>query len=194
MASIVRIEVVVAVDRPRRKGEWDPRLRGLTRDICHDQFRRSAGDRVVCHIVDHSSRYGGMISIDDVLDSGSGRRVVQDGDRPGRIACSRPDAGPEWIRRVRVCKVRLERAVCSILYKDGEILADNAVAVLVDHRRGHYRRTDHGHVAAQGRQYHGCKLVMIGRRGISRTKRFLFGSVSNKIVQQARDMAVWVVC
>ena len=39
----------------------------------------------------------------------------------------------------------------------------------------------------------GCGSIMIGRRGISRTERFLFGSVSNKIVQQARDMAVWVV-
>jgi nucleotide-binding universal stress UspA family protein len=40
----------------------------------------------------------------------------------------------------------------------------------------------------------GYGSIMIGRRGISRTKRFLFGSVSNKVVQQARDMAVWVVC
>lgn len=35
--------------------------------------------------------------------------------------------------------------------------------------------------------------IMIGRRGVSRTERFLFGSVSNKIVQHARDMAVWVI-
>jgi nucleotide-binding universal stress UspA family protein len=40
----------------------------------------------------------------------------------------------------------------------------------------------------------GYGSIMIGRRGISRAKRFFFGSVSNKIVQQARDMAVWVVC
>ena len=40
----------------------------------------------------------------------------------------------------------------------------------------------------------GYGSIMIGRRGISRTRRFLFGSVSNKIVQQARDTAVWVVC
>jgi nucleotide-binding universal stress UspA family protein len=40
----------------------------------------------------------------------------------------------------------------------------------------------------------GYGSIIIGRRGISRTRRFLFGSVSNKIVQQARDMAVWVVC
>ncbi len=39
----------------------------------------------------------------------------------------------------------------------------------------------------------GYGSVMIGRRGISRTKRFLFGSVSNKIVQEARDMAVWII-
>lgn len=35
--------------------------------------------------------------------------------------------------------------------------------------------------------------IMIGRRGISLAKQFFFGSVSNKIIQQAQDMAVWVV-
>jgi len=40
----------------------------------------------------------------------------------------------------------------------------------------------------------GYGSIVLGRRGISRTKRFLFGSVSNKIVQQGRDVAVWVVC
>lgn len=35
--------------------------------------------------------------------------------------------------------------------------------------------------------------IMIGRRGISRTKQLFFGSVSNKIIQQAQNMAVWVV-
>ncbi len=39
----------------------------------------------------------------------------------------------------------------------------------------------------------GYGSIMIGRRGVSRTERFLFGSVSNKIVQQARDIAVWVI-
>ena len=36
--------------------------------------------------------------------------------------------------------------------------------------------------------------IMIGRRGLSRTERFLFGGVSNKVVQQAKKMAVWVIC
>jgi nucleotide-binding universal stress UspA family protein len=43
---------------------------------------------------------------------------------------------------------------------------------------------------AENQDYHS---IMIGRRGISRAKQFFFGSVSNKIIQQAQNMAVWVV-
>jgi nucleotide-binding universal stress UspA family protein len=39
----------------------------------------------------------------------------------------------------------------------------------------------------------GYGSIIIGRRGISRAKQFLFGSVSNKVVQQSKNMAVWVV-
>jgi len=39
----------------------------------------------------------------------------------------------------------------------------------------------------------GYGTVVVGRRGISRTKQFLFGSVSNKIIQNAKNCAVWVV-
>jgi len=35
--------------------------------------------------------------------------------------------------------------------------------------------------------------VIVGRRGLSRARQFLFGSVSNKIVHNARDCTVWVV-
>jgi len=35
--------------------------------------------------------------------------------------------------------------------------------------------------------------VIVGRRGLSRAKQFLFGSVSNKIVHNTRDCTVWVV-
>jgi nucleotide-binding universal stress UspA family protein len=43
-------------------------------------------------------------------------------------------------------------------------------------------------------QQGGYGSILLGRRGISGVKRFLLGSVSNKLVQQGRDMAVWVVC
>ncbi|MEW6670624.1 MAG: universal stress protein [Thermodesulfobacteriota bacterium] len=35
--------------------------------------------------------------------------------------------------------------------------------------------------------------VIVGRRGLSRAKQFLFGSVSNKIVHNTKDCTVWVV-
>ncbi len=39
----------------------------------------------------------------------------------------------------------------------------------------------------------GYGTVVVGRRGLSKAEQFLFGSVSNKIVQNTRDCAVWVV-
>lgn len=39
----------------------------------------------------------------------------------------------------------------------------------------------------------GYGTVVIGRRGISKREEFLFGSVSNKIVREARNCTVWVV-
>jgi nucleotide-binding universal stress UspA family protein len=35
--------------------------------------------------------------------------------------------------------------------------------------------------------------VVIGRRGVSKREEFLFGSVSNRIVRESKDCAVWVV-
>lgn len=35
--------------------------------------------------------------------------------------------------------------------------------------------------------------IIIGRRGITKAEEFLFGSISNKIIHDARDCAVWVV-
>jgi nucleotide-binding universal stress UspA family protein len=35
--------------------------------------------------------------------------------------------------------------------------------------------------------------IVVGRQGISRSEAFLFGSVSNKIVNHARNCTVWVV-
>lgn len=38
-----------------------------------------------------------------------------------------------------------------------------------------------------------CSTIVVGRQGISRSEEFLFGSVSSKIVNHARDCTVWVV-
>jgi len=39
----------------------------------------------------------------------------------------------------------------------------------------------------------GCGGIVTGRRGLSRIQEFFMGRVSNKVLQLARDMAVWVV-
>ena len=39
----------------------------------------------------------------------------------------------------------------------------------------------------------GYDTVILGRRGLSRARQLLFGSVSNKVVQNTNDCTVWVV-
>ncbi len=39
----------------------------------------------------------------------------------------------------------------------------------------------------------GCGTIVIGRRGISKVEEFFMGRVSNKVINLARDMAVWIV-
>ncbi len=39
-------------------------------------------------------------------------------------------------------------------------------------------------------QYH---TVVVGRRGVSKKEEFLFGSISKKVVGEAKDCAVWVI-
>jgi nucleotide-binding universal stress UspA family protein len=43
------------------------------------------------------------------------------------------------------------------------------------------------------RQTEAFGTIVVGRRGVSKAEEFLFGSVSNKIVNYARDCTVWVV-
>ncbi|MGD9505415.1 MAG: universal stress protein [Syntrophobacteraceae bacterium] len=39
----------------------------------------------------------------------------------------------------------------------------------------------------------GYGTIVVGRRGMSKKEEFLFGSVSSKVVREARHCAVWVV-
>jgi len=39
----------------------------------------------------------------------------------------------------------------------------------------------------------GCGTVVVGRRGVSKAEEFLFGSVSSKIVHNAKNCTVWVI-
>ena len=39
----------------------------------------------------------------------------------------------------------------------------------------------------------GCGTVVIGRRGKSRARDIIIGSITNRVVQGANNLAVWVV-
>jgi hypothetical protein len=39
----------------------------------------------------------------------------------------------------------------------------------------------------------GYGTIVVGRRGVSKVYEFLMGRVSNKVIQMAKDQAVWVV-
>jgi len=73
-------------------------------------------------------------------------------------------------------------------------LTDNGVPAFSIKTRLETGTLDTAPAILNAAQEGGYGSILMGRRGISRTKRFLLGSVSNKIVQQGRDMAVWVVC
>lgn len=40
----------------------------------------------------------------------------------------------------------------------------------------------------------GYDTIIVGRRGLSKVKEFFIGRVSNKVIQMAREKAIWVVC
>ena len=35
--------------------------------------------------------------------------------------------------------------------------------------------------------------VVVGKRGVSKAEEFLFGSISNALIHNGRDIAVWVI-
>ncbi|MCF8033284.1 MAG: universal stress protein [Desulfarculaceae bacterium] len=39
----------------------------------------------------------------------------------------------------------------------------------------------------------GYGTIVLGRRGVSKTEEFLFGSVSSMVMHKARDCAVWII-
>jgi len=49
-----------------------------------------------------------------------------------------------------------------------------------------------GTIIEEARQ-NGYSTIVVGRRGISKAREFLMGRVSNKVIQLAREMAVWII-
>jgi nucleotide-binding universal stress UspA family protein len=98
--------------------------------------------------------------------------------------------------------IDLESTIAQRLREDAEEMLSQAKTYLVERDVPAFAITTHLETKAtdvarailEEARTGGYGSIMIGRRGLSRTERFLFGSVSNKVVQQAQGMAVWVVC
>ncbi len=108
---------------------------------------------------------------------------------------------PKEIKEKSPESEKIEASLRNPLAKDAEELLANAKKTLekegvpADSIKTHLETKSTGIAGtilkfAKNQNYNS---IMIGRRGISRTKQFLFGGVSNKIIQQVQDMAVWVV-
>lgn len=50
-----------------------------------------------------------------------------------------------------------------------------------------------GEALMEYQRRHGFGTVVVGRRGLTKTEEFLYGSVSAQVVHNARECAVWVV-
>ena len=81
---------------------------------------------------------------------------------------------------------RMMEATCSLLIKAG--LPAEAIEIEV-HKKTVGVAQDILTAITEG----GYGTVVIGRRGLSRAQQFLFGSVSHKVVQNAKNCTVWVV-
>jgi nucleotide-binding universal stress UspA family protein len=102
---------------------------------------------------------------------------------------------------------RQEKEVRTFLQQARKTLEEKGVVretiteeYVVHCRSPFYTPTPHcsmGHSIAQNilmaAERGGFGTVVIGRRGLSKTEVFLFGSVSTKIIQSARNCTVWVV-
>jgi hypothetical protein len=50
-----------------------------------------------------------------------------------------------------------------------------------------------GKVSSYYRDKGQYSTIVVGRQGVSRSKEFLFGSISSKIINPARNYTVWIV-
>jgi nucleotide-binding universal stress UspA family protein len=116
------------------------------------------------------------------------------------------DVFPDEEQWKQACKAQ-EREVRTFLDESRKVLEERGVptqAISIEYvvhcRSPFYSPPPHcslGHSISQNilsaAEQGGFGTVVIGRRGLSKTEEFLFGSVSTKIIHSARNCTVWVV-
>lgn len=91
-----------------------------------------------------------------------------------------------WLKRKRASMEEVMDKARDILVKAG--IAQKDVRVRIEEKKEGIAR-DILKEAKKGRY----DTIVVGRRGLTATKAFFFGSISSKIVQHAKNCTVWVV-
>ncbi len=109
-----------------------------------------------------------------------------------------PEPPPDYYRSAGATldeykRTQEERA--KILFARSEIILKNhGIAVSVITSR--CLMADHKSISAaildmQEREHYGT--IVVGKRGIPKAEEFLFGSISNALIHNGKDIAVWVI-
>jgi nucleotide-binding universal stress UspA family protein len=114
------------------------------------------------------------------------------------LDCLRPDGegtvlGAHWIERAREEIEKAERAMAIVFEESIDRLEQRGADVIRIKTKivpGVYSRA--AAILGEARE-EDCGTIVVGRRGLSRVEEFFMGRVSNKVLQMAREMAVWLV-
>lgn len=91
-----------------------------------------------------------------------------------------------WLRQKRMTIEKVMDKARDILVKAG--IAQKNIKIKIEEKKEGIAR-DILKEAKKGRY----DTIVVGRRGLTATKAFFFGSISSKIIQHAKNCTVWVV-
>ncbi len=112
--------------------------------------------------------------------------------RPGFITFSGPLPIPN-LPFLKDSKTDYEKKILPILDRCEAILQEAGIAPRQIKRKMVMRSADIARSVLSEALKGGYETIVMGRRGISKAQEFFMGSISNKVLQQAGDKAVWIV-
>lgn len=116
----------------------------------------------------------------DIFQRGSGKSFVPNHDK-------------DWIERAEKELTEASKAIePAFEAAEKRLVAAGLATNKVSHKVVTGVGSRAGAVVAEAQQG-GFDTIVVGRRGLSRVQEFFMGRVSNKVIQMARKMAVWVV-
>ncbi len=94
--------------------------------------------------------------------------------------------GTDWCNKHLDFDTCLYKAHTRILQENG--ITDRQITPILPRRD-----FEVGHDLLRHAEQHGCGTIVVGRRGACEAKNFLLGGVSDRMIRQAENLAVWIV-